>query len=202
MKSSETEIAAIIGTAMGGGFYAGRVNVDGVLYALIVAAKAEGETTLAWSDRYDSIDGAKSYCDGAANTAALASAGSKLAAWASELKTGGESDWYIPAQDELEIIYRNLKPTADENSRHARSGINLSATPPTRPYKPTEPSQTLAEAFQSDGAEAFDDTWYWSSTQHAGYSDCAWIQYFADGLQYSGRKSYAGRARAVRRLPI
>ncbi len=48
----------------------------------------------------------------------------------------------------------------------------------------------------------FQPRWYWSSTQHAYYSDCAWLQHFGDGNQGSNGKSASGRARAVRRLVI
>ncbi|MGO4379669.1 DUF1566 domain-containing protein [Pseudoduganella sp. RAF19] len=50
--------------------------------------------------------------------------------------------------------------------------------------------------------EHFQQAWYWSGEQHADYSDYAWDQYFDDGYQDNGHSSYAGRARAVRRLPI
>ncbi|OYO27907.1 hypothetical protein [Janthinobacterium sp. PC23-8] len=46
----------------------------------------------------------------------------------------------------------------------------------------------------------FQRDWYWSSEQ-AGPST-AWDQYFLDGTQSSLTRSYEGRARAVRRLPI
>jgi hypothetical protein len=62
--------------------------------------------------------------------------------------------------------------------------------------------QTQAEAFQMGGEQAFDDTWYWSSTQHAAVSDCAWCQGFLTGHQVSNGKSAQLRARAVRRLAI
>ncbi|QYG10346.1 DUF1566 domain-containing protein [Janthinobacterium sp. PAMC25594] len=48
--------------------------------------------------------------------------------------------------------------------------------------------------------DEFKDEWYWSSEQ-AGPSN-AWIQGFDFGNQHYYRKSYEGRARAVRRLPI
>ena len=46
----------------------------------------------------------------------------------------------------------------------------------------------------------FQRDWYWSSEQ-AGPST-AWGQYFHDGYQHNYYRSYEGRARAVRRLPI
>ncbi|BEV15100.1 DUF1566 domain-containing protein [Herbaspirillum sp. DW155] len=203
MKSSEQEIVPIIGTAMGGGFYAGRINVDGQHFAIIVAPKADGEKAEAkWIHDDIAVPGARSYYDGLANTNAMAEDGSELAAWARGLRIGGNDDWYIPSQDELEVIYRNLKPTVETNSGYARSGINLSAIPPMRPYTRELPAQTQAEAFQAGGSEAFDDSWYWSSTQHAAYSGYAWLQDFYDGTQHHSNTSYEGRARAVRRLPI
>lgn len=203
MKSSTEEILPLIGTAMDGGFYAGRILVDGKPYALIVAPKDEGERAdVEWIDDYKDVPGAKSWNDGLANTDAMAVAGSKLALWARDLRIAGHTDWYLPSQDELEILYRNLKPTSDTNSQWARSGINLSAIEPTRPYTQDSPAQTMAEAFQQGGAQAFETEWYWSSTQHAANSGYAWCQGFDDGNQGSTIKSAELRARAVRRLPL
>ena len=203
MKSSTAEIFPLIGTTMDGGFYVGRILVDGKPYALIVVPKDEGERTdVEWNADYKDVPGAKSWNDGLANTDAMAAAGSKLALWARDLRIAGHADWYLPSQDELEIIYRNLKPTTETNWCYARSGINLSAIAPTRPYTPEFPVQTQAEAFQKGGAQAFEEAWYWSSTQHAAVSGSAWGQYFDNGYQYNKVKSYEGRARAVRRLPL
>ena len=47
----------------------------------------------------------------------------------------------------------------------------------------------------------FKAAWYWSSEQHASDSSFAWYQFFLYGNQGNTRKSYAGRARAVRRFP-
>ena len=142
MKSSPAEITTILGTAMGGGFYAGRIMIEGQAYALIVAPKAEGETEKEWIADYQDVPNAQSFNDGLTNTLAMAEAGSELAQWARDLRIADHDDWYIPSQDELEIIYRNLKPTTRENYCYARSGINLSAIEPTRPYTPDFPLHT------------------------------------------------------------
>ncbi len=65
---------------------------------------------------------------------------------------------------------------------------------------PTRREQRLLFANLRD---QFDhDDWYWSSEQYAPDPDDAWLQDFDYGCQGGDRKSYAGRARAVRRLPV
>jgi hypothetical protein len=195
-------IPEVIGTPYGGGFYAGRYMEGDQLCILIAAPKAEGEhKDAAWNRSLAAVTGAGSYFDGAANTRAMAEAGSSLAKWALELNIGGETNWFLPARDQLELLYRHFKPTAEENYVY-RNGDNPSSVPPGYPYTEAVPGQTALEAFRAGGAEAFEDTWYWSSTQHASDSDCAWYQYFDDGGQGFYPKNGKLRARAVRRLKI
>ena len=196
MESSIKEIIPILGTSMDGGFYAGRIKVDGQPFALILLPKAEGEHQGVWIPKYKDVPGSKSFSDGLANTQAMADAGSALAKKAIDLSA------YIPALDELEVIYRNLKPTTRENYCYMRSGINVNAIEPTAPYAPDFPLQTQAELFQSGGAEAFAEEAYWASTQYASDSDYAWYQRFSGGPQYYAYKGGELRARFVRRLPI
>lgn len=197
------DILPAIGEPYAGGFYVGQIMSNGERYVLIVAPKAEGEhDDVEWHAECSNIPGAQSYCDGLANTQAMAEAGSALAQWALGLNIDGHADWYLPSQDELELCYRALKPTADKNYPYGRSGINASAVPPTYPYTADAPAQTPVEAFQAGGTEAFDDAWYWSSTQHASSSDDAWCQYFGYGDQDIISKDNQLRARAVRRSPI
>jgi hypothetical protein len=202
-KDAISTAPTVIGTPFGGGFYAGRILIAGVLHGLIVAPKAEGERAdLAWLDSEASVVGACSYNDGLENTVAMAEAGSDLAQWARGLQIDGYADWYIPSQDELEVLYRNLKPTARLNSLYGRSGVNPSAMPSTHQYTTALPAKTAADGFAEGGEQAFADEWYWSSTQHAAHADCAWGQDFDDGYQSTGGKSAQLRARAVRRFPI
>ena len=201
-KAIETPETIPYGTAIGGGFFSGFIRINGELVALISAPKAEGEIREIWNDNYKNVAGATSFFDGLANTKAMADAGSPLAKWALELRIGGNDDWYIPSQDEKEVIYRYLKPSTDQNSQYGRSGINVSAEVPTYPYTPDSPAQTTAKNFQSGGEEAFEEGWYWTSTQHPAYSDCAFCQSFEGGGQNSGYKGNKLLARAVRRLTI
>ena len=192
-----------IGAPFEGGFYAGQIRIGEQAFALIRAPKATGQhDDVEWHDKYNAISGAQSWNDGLANTQAMAAAGSKIAQWALEQRIADHADWYIPALDELEVLYRNLKPTTEQNYLYSRSGLNVSAVPPTYPYTPDFPLQTSAEAFRADGAEAFDPVWYWSSTQHAGDVVYAWCQTFDDGGQGSYRKVTDYRVVLVRRVAI
>ena len=196
----DTTTPTVPGTPYAGGFYAGRIRIDGQLFALIVAPKTEGEFNEAWNGNTKSVEDAASYFDGRANTLAMAAAGSELAKNALRLQIGGHNDWHIPSRDELEICYRNLKPTTETN--HCYRGDNPSSVPPGYIYTEHSPAQTQADVFKDGGAEAFDDDWYWTSTQGAADSDCAWMQDFAYGGQLTSHKSNECRARAVRRLLI
>lgn len=201
MDTTISQVPTIPGTAFAGGFYAGRLLVAGETFALIVAPKAEGERDeVPLNKSTANVVGALSFFDGHANTAALAEAGSELATWACALRIDDFDDWYIPSRDELEICYRALKPTAEEN--YCYRGDNPSSVPVGYAYSLEVPAQTSAEAFKEDGAEAFTDSWYWSSTQYAGGEASAWCQDFYDGGQYDVHKAGEFRVRAVRRLKI
>lgn len=195
------EVVPNISEPFAGGYFVGKIRVGEVVYALIVAPKAEGEhDDTPWNKSVKPVEGARSFYDGRANTEAMAAAGSKLAKWALDLNIGGFTDWYLPSRDELELCYRAFKPTKDEN--YCWRGDNPSSVPVGYAYSREEPAQTSVEAFREGGSEAFDTVWYWSSTQYAGYDAYAWMQNFVDGGQSLVPKSYAYRARAVRRVAI
>lgn len=80
--------------------------------------------------------------------------------------------------------------------------IDASAIPPTYPYTADAPCQTGIADFKEGAAQAFEEAWYWSSTQHAATPGFAWCQDFGNGYQLNERKVVKLRARAVRRLPI
>lgn len=202
-STDQSNLLPAIGTPMEGGFFAGAININGQRFALIRAPKALGQhDDVAWNESYDRIPGAQSFCDGFANTEAMAAAGSSGAQWARAQSIGGLSDWYIPSQDELEILYRGFKPTAGKNYLWGRSGLNASALPATYPYTPDMPAQTPLALFQDAAAEALDPVWYWSSTQHAGDDDYAWCQLFANGHQGTIHKGGQCRVVLVRRSPL
>lgn len=196
-------VALAIGAAFGGGSFAGYIRVGEGLDAVIVSPKAAGEHASAiWHRSRKSITGAQSFFNGRANTLAMAEAGSDLAKWALELRIADFADWFLPSRDELELLYRNFKPGSNENYVSFRDGDNPSSVPAGYPYTPTFPAQTVLEAFRTGGAEAFEETWYVSSTEYAPDPDCAWGQSFTGGYPYYYRKGNYDRARAVRRQPV
>ena len=200
MDTVTTEIPTIPGMPFAGGFFAGLINQADGIYAIIVAPKSEGEHPDAPWGKAKRIADALSFFDGLANTEAMAAAGNKLAAWARGLRIGDFDDWHIPARDELELAYRNLKPTVDAN--YCWRGDNPSSVPPGYAYMTDSPAQTKSEIFREGGTEAFRSAWYWTSTQSAGLVDYAWAQLFTNGGQNDNRKDGKYRARAVRRVKV
>ena len=146
--------------------------------------------------------GADSVIDGPQNTADIVADGSSTVYpaghFCNDLVIGGFSDWYMPATNELEICYYNLKPTTTNNN--TSFGINSNAVPARASNHTTgDPAQTSATDFQSTGAEDFTD-YYWSSTESSGTT--AWLHYFTNGTQYNTNKAASFRVRAVRRVAV
>lgn len=167
---------ATVGIPLGGGFFAGEMTVKGERYALVVAPKAEGEKMeLEYKlENRRTSDGTDSDDDGLANSDRINDANHPAALFCRQLRIGGFDDWYLPSRDELAMLCRNLGPTR----------------------------KSTPEPFKSDNSEAFDEDWYWSSTEYAPYSVTAWFVVFSFGLQDVLNKDFNYGVRAVRRLKI
>lgn len=198
MNALTEQTIPAVGTAMLGGFFAGLVNINGQTKGIIVAPKAAGEYKGQWAESDDRIEGAACQVDGQQNTRDMIAADTKLGKWAQALNIGGFTDWHIPSRDQLEIIYRAFKPTNQENS--AYSGVNISSVPPHNLYTNESPKQCELAEFKEGGEEAFDTTWYWTSTQVG--EAYAWLQGFSNGTQNNYWKDYSTRARAVRTINL
>jgi len=201
-----------IGAPYGGGFIGGKINVSGTQYYLIVAPKASGEnSSRTWGP--STVTGVFSTINGPTNTATLAALGAsyQAAAFCNNLNSGGGlngyTDWYLPAQNELEVLYYFLKPSTDTNITTTGSNPNaVSPEPVSTNYTSNAPAQTSVVAFKTGGTEAFATytyTYYWMSNELDGFSGgYALGSGFVDGGQGGFSKSSNLYVRAVRRIPV
>jgi hypothetical protein len=202
-----------LGDAYEGGFFAGFIShtADGnPTHGLIVAPRATGATgtgytlttNLQWKTANTTTANTTSPFDGAANTAAMVTAGiasHPAAQFCVNLNIGGYSDWYLPARFELDIAYENLKPTTASNS--TSWGINEYSVPERTVNRTAgDPAQTSITDFQSTGSEPFVDDTHWSSTEDS--ASTAWFLDFSDGFQFSFNKNGNFRVRAFRKFAL
>lgn len=176
-----------LGDPFQGGFYAGIMSPpDGNLtYALVISPKAQGQIQAvngqggAGPSRWDGLTNTKNGIYTSVN------------AFARGLTIGGFTDWYIPAIDELELLYRNLKPTTTPNVTGSvppnsgslitsPNGFNPSSLPRGSGYTTTFPAQARAVAFHAGGSECLDTTAFpvatWSSTAQTGATQYIYFQ--------------------------
>lgn len=197
-----------IGTAYEGGFYAGSISTTAnsvATHYLVIGPLSTAQGTKQWKNANTATPGADSVIDGPQNTADMVANGNSTvypaAHFCNDLVIGGFSDWYMPAKNELEVCYYNLKPTTASNN--TSSGTNTNAVP-SRPsnYTAGTPAQTSAAAFQSGGSEAFSTaSGYWSSTEFN--TQQATKMFFSNGDQNGyGLKTEGTYVRAVRRVPV
>ena len=192
-----------IGSAFQGGYYAGQISTAGngvADFYLVVAPKSSGEnSSKQWKTSNTSTSGTSSVIDGPTNSANMNNANHPAAQFCEGLTIGGYSDWYMPAKNELEVCYYNLKPTTTNNN--TSSGTNTNAVPSRGSnYTTSVPAQTSATDFQTGNSEAFAAATYWSSTENS--ATYAWRQAFGSGTQDYTSKSFSNRVRAVRRVAV
>ena len=131
--------------------------------------------------------------------------------------TQGGTNWYLPALDELELLYRNFKPNyADNDTRNfprnfpgsQPSGTNPSSDPtsPQNSNNPRVPEKTPVLGFRENEAAAVDLERYWSTTD-ADEDGRAWHQNFtlsgSEGIQTANSKDRTSLSvRPVRRVVL
>ena len=195
-----------IGSAFGGGFFAGQISTaaNGIAdYNLVIGPVASAESSKQYKNATTATAGADSVIDGPQNTADIVADGNSTVYpaghFCNDLVIGGFSDWYMPAKNELEICYFNLKPTTTSNV--TSTGTNTNAVPSRGSnYTAGTPAQTTATDFRSTGAEDFAADGYWSSSEASATK--GWRQYFTDGNHYDSPKNNSYRVRAVRRVAV
>lgn len=193
-----------IGAAFQGGFYGGLISqsANGVAtHALIIAPRATGESsTRACKTTNTATSGAASTFDGFANCEAAKDATHPVNQWARGLSIGGYSDWYVPAQFELEILFRRFKPDNSEGNTPG-FGANAYAVPPTTAnYSLSVPPTTSVTAFQAGNAECFESVNYGTSTQNAATTHV--VQDWFYGPPDSLSKTFTQRVRAIRKVAV
>jgi len=193
-----------IGSAYEGGFFAGQISTTAnsvATHNLVIGPVASAQNAgKQWKTTNTTTAGTSSDIDGPTNSSNMDNASHPAAQFCEAVTAGGYTDWYMPAKNELEVCYFNLKPTTTSNN--TSSGTNINAVPSRGSnYTGGTPAQTSVTAFRTGNTEAFSAVEYWSSTQaSAAY---AWFQTFYSGNQRNVYgKSNSFRVRAVRRVPV
>ena len=202
-SNSATPLPAI-GDSFGGGFFAGQISTAGnsiADYNLVVGPVASAQdNSIRWKLVNTTTAGTTSVINGPANSAAMNDVTHPAAQFCEGLTIGGFTDWYMPAKNELEVCYYNLKPATVNND--TSSGINANAVPARASnYTAGTPAQTSATNFQTTGAEDFAVSgYYWSSTEFSATN--ARSQAFYTGYQSYTYKNNYNRVRAIRRVAV
>lgn len=198
-----------IGDFWEGGYYTGKIGINGKIYALVLAPKSTGESPapLPWKTSNTNTNNTLSLSDGWSNTQAMVAVGIGLhpaGKFCHDLVIDGYDDWYLPSVDELEMCYRAFRPRTGNNSVTASgrpniaNGVNPSSIPPGEVYTLTSPAQTSLVEFQFGNSQAFTNVYYWTSSQKDPAT--GWIQTFNNGAQNYNNKSVSYSIRAVRRV--
>ena len=201
-----------IGQQTPGGYFVGINRIKNNCYAVVVSPKCV-ETVLASKTTCTATPNTQSVNDGLANTLAMDSNEHPAAQYCLSVVVDKCNDYYLPSKCELELCYRNLKPSNSENFIGSDNyvfnqlshlpGANLHAVPTGNPYTLTDPTQTIVTKFVTKNAEAFNtDTYYWSSTESRMYTTLSGYQHFSDSSQLENIKTNIADVRAVCRICI
>ena len=196
-----------IGQAYGGGYYAGKIAVGGggvATHYLIVAPKASGEnSSRAWGVT-GTTTGITSTIDGPSNSASLAALGAsyQAATFCEGLNIGGYTDWYLPASNEMEVVYYFLKPSTVSNDvSYGANAYAVSPEPISTNYTSGSPAQTSAGiGFRLGETNALAQDDYYTSTEFN--SNAAKVFNTGNGSQTALTKTAGQPVRAVRRIPV
>jgi len=200
----------VIGQAYGGGYYAGQISTtaNGVAtHYLIVADATVGVSYGTTWGTMGVVTGVTSRINGPTNSSTLAALGVDYAAaiFCENLNTGGYTDWYMPAIDELGVAYYFLKPNTSNNSTSYGANLySVSPQPYNTNYGLTDPTQTTSTDFQTAGAQAFLGTsgdHYQASFENNSNTSRGVVG--SDGRNDAKNKNNtASYTRAFRRVPV
>lgn len=190
-----------LGTPMEGGFFGGIMNPGQTgthRYYLIVAPKANGfHSGLRWKTVNTTTPGTNSLWDGWNNSNNMNNSTHPAAQWCRSRNINGFNDWYLPAIDEAEILFRAFRPHTAWNNV-TNSGINNNSEPIGELYTINNPQNTTLELFIPQGSEEFTGGGYHVSTELNTSS--AYIQNYNNGARLNSWKFDTRPFRAVRRV--
>ena len=199
-------------------------------YRVIVSPKSAGEANKAYKN---AVTAAPSACitltEGRKATLAMVAADTATvypaAHFCNSLSIGGKADWYLASRDELELLWRNLKPTADNNyvtanrisyptallgsyaDTSAAHGTNVNSSPVGAAYTTGVPAQVATgKNFRGGESEAlaYGAGVYYRASSEDGTNN-GWVVGSLSanaGWQGSDTKTTVYPVRAVRRSII
>jgi hypothetical protein len=193
-----------------GGYFAGQISAtaNGVAtHNLVVSDKTVGDAARSYYVSYPPpTTNPTNLVTGAENTTNLVSnygSGMPAAFFCENLNTGGYTDWYLPAGNELEILYFFLKPGTDPNTLGIWANENAVAPQPINTnHTASVPAQTTAAAFRAGGAQAFSEVVYVSSTQYPPNPNQCYAFSFYTAASVADGKTPTFRCRAIRKVAV
>jgi len=232
------------GAAAAGGYFAGVIDTvtgtidtadayqTGQRFALLVSPKSlEDGPGKEWCTKAtdEVINAAITRWDGLSATNAIIALGDSdyevhdyIDGLSAAVATEQGSDWYLPALDELELFYRNLKPNDANNRTDGQNkaggafpttvsthGTNPSSLPTGTGYtnNPRNPDESPLALFKAGGAQVLSQLRYWSTTEANGGATQgrAWLQNFtstgSEGYQNANIKDLTNfSVRPARRI--
>ncbi len=107
----------------------------------------------------------------------------------------GKPMYALPADTPLTVKWKQAMAYADTFRRHGHPKSTF-RVPTTGELNVLFQNRAKIGGFNETGS--YPSGWYWSSTEHRGNADCAWVQRFVDGRRDWHPESFESSLRLVR----